>query len=71
MVQHNSLFLKTQVLILYFTRVNEKIIKIFYLGIDLKIAIKKLPLESVLMCYGTVKLRPVNEINKVSYFIML
>ncbi|XP_025421969.1 aspartate--tRNA ligase, mitochondrial [Sipha flava] len=33
-------------------------------SIDLKIAIKKLPLESVLMCYGTVKLRPVNEINK-------
>lgn len=28
----------------------------------------KIPLESVLMCHGSVKLRPADEINKVSFF---
>ncbi|XP_022173731.1 aspartate--tRNA ligase, mitochondrial [Myzus persicae] len=31
---------------------------------ELNVFIKKIPLESVLMCYGSVKLRPVEEINK-------
>lgn len=68
MVQHNSLFLKTQVLILFPYKSHKKIMSIFYLGSELKNFTKKLPLESVLMCYGSVKLRPVNEINKVNYY---
>lgn len=40
------------------------------LGTELNDFIQKIPLESVLMCYGSVKLRPISEINKVPFIYL-
>lgn len=50
----------------------ESVVKINYiydLDTELSNFVKNLSLESVLMCYGNVKLRPVNEINNASYIL--
>lgn len=44
---------------------------IYYLDAELSNLIKNTPLESVLMCYGHVQLRPVNQIKRVSFILYL
>lgn len=44
---------------------------IYYLDAELSDLIKNTPLESVLMCYGHVQSRPVNQIKKVSRILHL